>query len=148
NSQNKLKSALGLIASLETGSTVSGKPVAKSIDAGTPTSDSQGQTGTLTVNISDLEILAEQMLAATVPSVNLPAKAIRPIAPDDSPAPSSADATVKPTAILAASAQGKQISNEVGKISSLDLSENQTPQATQSPTTPQPLPTPKAGQPV
>ncbi len=136
SSQDKLKSALGLIASLESGSTASGKPIAKSIDVGAPADDSQGQARTLTVNVSDLEILAEQMLAATVPTVNLPAKAIRPIAPDDSPAPPSADATVKPVAILAASAQAKQISNEIGKISSSDLSENQTAQASQSLVTP------------
>jgi len=137
SSQDKLKNALGLLASVESGSTVSGKPIAKSIDGGT--GDSQDQTRTLTVNISDLEIIAEQMLAATVPNVNLPAKAIRPIAPDESPAPSPADATVKPVSILAASAQAKQISDEVGRISGSDLSENQTTPAAQS------LTVPKAG---
>lgn len=130
---NKLKSALGLITSLESGSTISGKSVASSIESDTSTGNSSPeQTKTLTVTISDLEIIAEQLIAATLPSDNLPAKAIRPMAPDASPAPPLTDATVKSTAVLAASAQAKQISNEVTKISHEDLSDDQTAQAAQS----------------
>ncbi len=130
---NKLKSALGLITSLESGSTISGKSVASSIESDTSTGNSSPeQTKTLTVTISDLEIIAEQLIAATLPSDNLPAKAIRPMAPDASPAPPLTDATVKSTAVLAASAQAKQISNEVTKISHADLSDDQTAQAAQS----------------
>jgi hypothetical protein len=75
------------------------------------------------VSIPNIEILAEQMLAATIPTANPIDKAL--------PTPSQLGTAIKPQTVSTIT-KAKTIPSAAGKVSTSDLSENQAPAGGQS----------------
>lgn len=132
----KLKSELNAAEEMidfsqaQSGTTTTAKAAAKAAaksasGSASAEKNSQSQTGVPTVNVSSIELLAEQMLAAAFPGVNPQVK------PEVSSAASRGGTTIKTSAIPAIPAQANQgvtagTSTAATKISAADLSENQT----------------------